>query len=146
MYQHERVCEGDIDKSLDPVRLPYLPYFHSDSSQISLIDTDKIKNFLTSPVPIVKKVPSNIKLGAGFRVCVLSDTNHVFIVGGEGSETKTFIFNSENNMIEPTEWDLKYPRQNHSLCSANNIIICTGSSVGSDSDDFENCNKVEVFR
>ena len=140
MYQHELVCTGDLDKSLDPLKLDLIPYFHKEGDKVSLLDSDIFKRFYNSPVPVTKTVKTNITLGKGFRVCLLRHTNHVFIVGGEGTETKTHLFNSQTNMIEETKWDLVYPRQYHSLCSDNNTIIATGSKIE------EGGNKVEVFK
>jgi hypothetical protein len=140
MYQHELVCTEDIDKALDPIKLEYLPYIHKSGDKISLIETDQLKRFHTSPVPVKESFTTNIKLGVGFKVCLLRHTNHIMIVGGEGSETKTHIFNPETNLIEETSWDLKYPRTNHSLCSADNTIVCTGGKIETSG------AKVEVFK
>lgn len=140
MYQHEMVCTEDISKALDPIKLDYLPYIHSSGDKISLIDSDQLRRFHTSPVPIKETFTTNIKLGAGFKVCLLRHTNHIFIVGGEGTENKTHIFNPDTNLIEETSWDLKYSRTHHSLCSTDNVIVCTGSKIESAG------NKVEVFK
>ena len=39
MHQHELVCTGEIDKSLDPQKLNYIPYFHAEGDKISLLDS-----------------------------------------------------------------------------------------------------------
>lgn len=145
MYQHERVCQKDIDATLDPVKVELLPFFHPEGDKFSLIDTQKLTSFYNSPVEVESTVDTNIKLGNGFRVCLLQHTNQIFIVGGEGSENKTFLFNSESNLIEETSWDLTYPRIGHSLCSAENTLICTGSKA-EDCGSFEASKKVEIFK
>lgn len=146
MYQHERVWEEDLDPWFDPVTLELLPYFQESSNKIVLIQPSILTNFYTSSVQVEKEVDSNITLGIGFRVCLLRDTNQIFIVGGKGSEKSTFLYNPKTNSIENTKWSLQYPRTGHSLCSYNNTLVCTGSSYGSESGRYESGNKVEVFR
>lgn len=135
-----------MDESLDPVNVKLIPYFHTDGTKISLLSTEKFNSFYNSDIKPEETIETNIKLGKGFKVCLLRDTNHIFIVGGEGNETKTFVFNPDTNHIDETPWDLKYPRMGHSLCSINNTMICTGSSVSDGDDDYINCRKVEVFK
>lgn len=141
MYQHERVWEGDLPKELDPVHVDLIPYFHKDGGSVSLLNSDTFRKFHKSPVPVERTVDLNISLGKGFKVCILRHTNQILVVGGKGSETKTLLYNPQSNQIEATQWDLKYPRSGHSLCSADNMMICTGSDV---SDQYS--KKVEVFR
>ena len=144
MLQHQEVCLKEKDESLNPVKLDYLPYVCPSGDKVVLIDpvspdSLKLNDFDT------KMVEQKIKLGHGFKVCLLRDTNQVFIVGGKGSETKTFIFNPETNFIESTEYDLIYARMGHSLCSGDNKLVCTGSSILESNDSLYTCRRVEVF-
>lgn len=144
MLQHQLVWAKDISDKLNPVNLDYLPYFHKNGESVTLVNPDSLTQFRNIDFES-KNVELNIKLGMGFKVWVLRDTNQVFIVGGLGSEKSTHIYNPDTNLIETTKFDLKYARMGHSLWTKDNLLICTGSSIIDEADGMYTCRRVEVF-
>ena len=146
MFQHEKVCQKEVSKDQDPIPVNKLPFFDPNGLKVQLVNPEKFNSFYNSDIEISEEVKLNITLGEGFKVWLMQNTNHIMIVGGLGSEYSTYIFNPETNLIEETAWRLKYPRIGHSLWSANNYLIWTGSKVQGRSEVERFGNKCEVFR
>ena len=122
-----------------------MPFFDPNGLNVKLVDPEKYNDFYNKDIEVCEEVKLNTPLGEGFKVCMMQNTNHIMIVGGNGSEYSTFIFNPETNLIEETTWNLKYPRIGHSLWSGDKFLICTGSKILGRNDSERFGNKWEVF-